>query len=183
MDKSVKFLKNAIIGNNVGAISRSSKYVVKVVLNQLEDRKYENIVEYGPGDGVLTKELLKILSPSGKLLLVETDENFIKSLEEIRDNRVVIVKASMQEVSSNLRKFIKDPDLIISSVPFSLISKSDREEVVKNSKKFLKTGGQFIIFHQYSLLMSKVLKKYFNKVESFFEPRNFLPCFVIVAKN
>ena len=68
MDKSVQFLKNAILGENIGAVARSSKYVVKKVLSFLNQTQISNIIEYGPGDGVLTRELLKILPANGKNL-------------------------------------------------------------------------------------------------------------------
>ena len=78
MVKEMEFLKNAILGKKVGAISRSSRYVIKKVLNNIKGQTFHKIVEYGPGDGVLTHELLKMLSPNGKMLVVELDKNFVK---------------------------------------------------------------------------------------------------------
>ena len=96
MTKNHSFLKNAILGKKVGAISVSSKYVIKRVLKEIEGENYKNIVEYGPGDGVLTRELLKLLPRDGKLVVIETDNNFIKHLEKIRDKRLTVIRGKMQ---------------------------------------------------------------------------------------
>jgi phospholipid N-methyltransferase len=183
MDKSVKFLKNAISGEKVGALSRSSKFVINEVLKNVESN-LDTVIEYGPGDGVLTVELLKRLSPKGKLLVVELDTNFVNELKKIKDDRLIVIKGQMEEISSQISKYGMDnADIVVSSIPFSFIKKSEREMVVKNTEEVLKKGGKFIIFHQYSLIMSKILKKYFSSVTNHFEPRNFFPCFIMVAKK
>ncbi len=184
MDKSVNFLKNAIKGEKVGAVSRSSKYVIKEVLINISGKDYETIVEFGPGDGVLTVELLKKLSPKGQLFVVELEPSFIKDLQKIKDKRLVVIEGKMEDVVGKPYKYgIKKAELVVSSIPFSFIKRSDREEVIKNTEKMLESGGQFIIFHQYSLLMQKLLKRHFHDVVNFFEPRNFFPCFIMVARK
>jgi len=184
MDKRVNFLKNAIFGKNVGAISRSSRYVIKAVLDNLKGETFHKIVEYGPGDGVLTHELLKMLSPNGKMLVVEMDKNFVETLNRINDPRLVVIEGKMEDVAKNLGEYAFDScDLIVSSIPFSLIEKKDREDVVKNTYKSIKDGGKFIIFHQYSVLMKRPLQKYFKKMKVDFEPRNLFPCFVMTAEK
>ena len=182
MVKEMEFLKNAILGKKVGAISRSSRYVIKKVLNNIKGQTFHKIVEYGPGDGVLTHELLKMLSPNGKMLVVELDKNFVEILNKINDPRLIVIEGKMEDVAKNLSLYAFDScDLIVSSIPFSLIDKKDREDVVKNSYKSLKEEGKFIIFHQYSVLMKKPLQKYFKNIKIDFEPRNLFPWFVMSA--
>ncbi len=183
MEETVKFLKSAILGKNVGAVSSSSRFVIERVVNEISNLGYKNIVEYGPGDGVLTREILKFLPKNGKLLVVETDKNFLIALKAIKDKRLAVVDGSMQDVSSNLENYIQDVDAILSSVPFSLIKKDERESFVKCSERYLNHTGKFVIFHQYSLIMSKYLEKYFGNVDETFEPRNVFPCFIMVSKK
>ncbi len=184
MEKNVNFLKNAILGKNVGAISRSSSYVIKSVLESIKGESLHKIVEYGPGDGVLTHELLKVLSPNGKMLVVEMDKNFALDLSKIGDPRLIVINGKVEDVAKNLSQYaFHSCDLVVSSIPFSLIEKDDREEVVLNTHHSLKEGGKFIIFHQYSIIMKKPLKKYFKKVRSKFEPRNLFPCFIMTAEK
>lgn len=181
MSNKNSFIKNAILGKNVGAVSSSSRFVIRRVLKEIHAGDYKNIVEYGPGDGVLTRELLKLLPRKGRLLVVETDKNFLSSLNQIRDKRLTVVEGRMQDVSKDLKKYIKDVDVVVSSVPFSMIKKGEREDVVKYTWRSLNSGGKFVVFHQYSTIMSKYLEKYFGNVDEAFEPRNIFPCFVIVS--
>lgn len=182
MKKHSEFLKNAILGKKVGAIARSSKYVIQNVIKQINNYSHSTVVEYGPGDGVLTTELLKNLSADGKILLVELDKNFVKILKNIDDSRIRVVNGSIQDISKNLPDYgFNKVDIIISSIPFSLIDKKEREEIVKNSFDALAPGGKLIVFHQYSTLMLRPIKKYFTTTKVIFEPRNILPCFIIVA--
>jgi phospholipid N-methyltransferase len=180
--KSVKFFTNAIRGKKVGAIARSSRFVVRDILEEIEGSRLDVVVEYGAGDGVVTHEILKKLSAKGKLLAVEPNINFVNLLQKIEDPRLIVISGTIQEVSENLNKLgFNNVDLILSSIPFSLIEKEDRERVVKNTVRSLKAHGKFIIFHQYSKLMQKYLKKYFKNIKTFFEPMNFFPCFIITA--
>lgn len=184
MDKDVEFLKNALKGEKVGAISRSSKYVVKKVLKNLEGMKLKKIIEYGPGDGVLTHHLLDLLDKDGKILLVELEPSFVKKLQAIRDERVEVVEGKIEDVSGGLSGYgFEHADLIVTSIPFSLIKPSDRELVVKHSYESLRRAGKLIVFHQYSTLMQKEILKYFEKVETRFEPRNLFPCFIMSAEK
>ncbi len=183
MKDRVKFLKTGLFNRRIGALVRSSQYVVRDVMDIIGDHQQPScIVEYGPGDGVMTKELLKCLAPDGVLLAVEANPNFLKILEKIKDHRLKLIESTIQEVSSNLSEFgITHPDVIVSSIPFSYLKPQEREQIIKDTKTAMKRGSKFIIFHQYSRLMLKPLEKFFDAVEVKLEPRNFLPCFILSA--
>lgn len=183
MHKDFNFLKVAAMSENkTGALARSSRFVVRAVLKLIHGRKLDQIVEYGSGDGVMTVELLKHLSIKGRLLAVEVDPKFLKMLRKINDPRLVVIESTMENVARNLEEYGFDKvDLVISSVPFSYLSKPDREEISKLTKESLAPNGMFIIFHQYSSIMARPLRKFFSHVKVDFEPRNFLPCFIISA--
>jgi phospholipid N-methyltransferase len=182
MESRLEFIKNAILGERVGAISRSSRHVVRRVMSEVGS--VSNVVEYGAGDGVVTLEMLKVLDPKGKMLAVELEDSFVEMLKKINDPRLIVVKGKMQDVVVNLNKYGFDKvDLVLSSIPFSLIERGERDMVVKNTFDSLKNDGKFIVFHQYSTLMSGYLKKYFFDIKVSFELRNIFPCFIMVAKK
>ncbi len=184
MEERLDFIKNAISGEKVGAVARSSRYVVNKVLKNIKGDRLMSVIEYGPGDGVLTKELLKILDPKGKILVVELDKNFVQDLKKINDPRLIVVEGMIQDVLLDIEKYgLGGVDLVLSSIPFSLIKKEERDFVVKNTFNLLKEGGKFIVFHQYSTLMNSYLKKYSSNIKISFEIRNIFPCFIITAKK
>lgn len=158
--------------------------MVKSVLETLGQRKFTRIVEYGSGDGVMTKELLRQLTPDGRLLAVELKGDFVKILNRIEDQRLQVVRGRVQDVASNLSEYsFCDVDLVVSSIPFSLLSRNETLQIVRHTFNSLVPGGSFVIFHQYSRLMRAHLRKYFKDIKISFEPRNILPCFILHAQK
>jgi len=183
MKDRIQFLQVGLFNRRIGALVRSSRFVVEDVLEAIgKKEKFGCIVEYGPGDGVMTRELLKCLTSDGVLLAVEANPNFLQILEKIKDHRLKLIESTIQEVSTNLSEFgLTHPQVVVASIPFSYLQPDERDEVVRRTAEALKPGGKFIIFHQYSRLMLKLLQKYFRSVEVKLELRNFLPCFIFTA--
>src|SRR5687768_11543363 len=130
MADRIKFFKTGLFNRRIGAIVRSSRFVVQDVLKIIGHHRPLCIVEYGPGDGVMTRELLKCLAPDGVLLAVEANPNFLQILERIKDHRLKLVESTIQEVSVNLSEFgLTHPDLIVSSIPFSYLKPKEREQI------------------------------------------------------
>ncbi len=183
INSQFNFLKTAISDPKVAAISRSSKYVVRSVLSYLR-RPIRTIVEFGPGDGVMTRALLRRLPADGKLIAIESNPDFIKSLSRINDPRLSIIHGRVQDIVPNMDKYLSGKvDAVLSSVPFSQFSAEDRNKITSNAYNLLSREGIFIVFHQYTPLMLRALKKRFNKVNVSFELRNIFPCFIISGEN
>jgi len=182
MNKHIRFLKNAVLDRKVGAVARSSKYVVQNVLGRLTG-PLETVIEYGPGDGVMTKELLKKLPSSSRFFVVESNAPFVKTLRQIEDGRLEVIEGKVQHLSPEDIQRFSGADLVLSSIPFSMLKPGERLKVVSEVRKILKPGGRFIIFNQYSRLMFKPLRNNFNSVSASFEPRNIPPCFIFEAKK
>ncbi|MFH0890756.1 MAG: methyltransferase domain-containing protein [Candidatus Liptonbacteria bacterium] len=175
------FLKTALVDYRVGAIAKSSRYVIGRVLKCI-DGPLDLIVEYGPGEGIMTKALLSKLSPQGKLVAIESNKEFAGIMGDMQDPRLEVIHGTATEADSMLANLPR-ADLIISSIPFSFLSPPEREKIISDAKEFLKPGGRLIVFHQYSLLTLKTIKKHFGAVSILFEPRNILPCFIIIARK
>lgn len=185
MNKHLNFLKVALSDKQIGAMTRSSKYVVKTVIKNFPHHPLNRVVEYGPGDGVVTKEILKRMPKDGELIAIETNPRFVKILKDIGDNRLKVVEGFAQTVSSRIKERHKqDVDLVISSIPFTILSPADRERVVANTHKMLRDSGKLIMF-QYSPIQLKLLNRYFGKknIRTQFELRNVPPMFIMSAQK
>ena len=91
----------------------------------------------------------------------------------------------LSEISKELKRHNHAVvDLVISSIPFSILKPAIREDIVNNTFDMLRSSGKFIIF-QYSPLMLSLLKKYFdaNNVSTQFELRNIPPMFIMSAQK
>src|SRR5436190_8932823 len=71
------FLKHP---NMVGWMLPSSPFVVDEVLKQVDWAEARNIVEYGPGIGTFTTEVLARMHPEAKLIALETNAEFFSFL-------------------------------------------------------------------------------------------------------
>lgn len=179
----MSFLKNALSYREAGAVTMSSKYVVQKVLKLLDTTTLNTIIEYGPGSGAMTKALLASLSPQSKLIVIEPNAQFVHELEQIADSRLEVIKKRVQDLPAAQIESFGQVDAVISSLPFSFLQPAERLSVVASTHKMLTPGGSFVVFHQYSRLMLRPLKNIFGSVAVLFEPRNFLPCFIMHSKK
>lgn len=181
--RRVHFLKTAVSDLEVGAITMSSKYVIKNVLKHISG-PLNTVIEYGPGEGTLTKIILQHLSPQGKLIAVESNSEFVNILGGINDRRLHIIHGKAQDAVKKLDKYgVDTADAVIASVPFWFLDKKEREGIIKDAYSILAPGGTLIIFNQYQPLMYALLKKIFGVASISFELRNIPPCFIMHAKK
>jgi phosphatidylethanolamine/phosphatidyl-N-methylethanolamine N-methyltransferase len=184
MAKKTTFLKEFFKEKKtVGAIAPSSKILVKSMLSKLDVENAKVIVEYGPGTGPFTTEVLKRMAPDAKLLVFETQESFCEILKEkIQDDRLEIINDSAEKIGEYLHKFgFEDADIIISSLPFTVIPNPAKTNILNNTVKFLNRKGIFTQY-QYSLNAHKLLKARFKNVKVKFSPFNLPPAFVYTCK-
>ncbi|MBI4094814.1 MAG: methyltransferase domain-containing protein [Candidatus Liptonbacteria bacterium] len=173
-----KFITSVLKDPHIAALSKSSKFVCERVSREIKPGcKY--IVEYGAGDGVITKYLLRALPPDGKLVAIEKNKELLSELRRIEDKRLVSLDADVVHVSKNLNALgLPKIHAIISGIPFSFLAPQARRELVERSHRALETGGLMLLY-QHSFLMASMLADVFGGVHVSFEPRNFLPYFIM----
>lgn len=64
----------------VGWLLSSSRFLVNEVLSQIDWVKASVIVEYGPGVGTFTVELLRRMRPDAQLIALEINPRFVEYL-------------------------------------------------------------------------------------------------------
>lgn len=179
------FIKTAIKDFKVGALTPSSKYVVKKIIKEIKPgHKY--IIEYGPGDGIITKEILKIIPQNGRLIAIELNRNFISELEKIKDKRLIIICGDAVKISKNIdidKLGLPRIDAIVSGIPCSILKPKERKELIKNTYAILADSGIFIIYQNIPLIFSELNKVFKKSISWHFEPRNFVPYFIMVAEK
>jgi len=167
--------------SRVGGIFPSSRWTAKAVARQLRP-EMRWVVEYGPGNGAVTRFLLKALLPSSHLIGIELNPEFIRSLQTVDDSRFQVVSGNVIEMSRRLQELVPEGvDAVVSGIPFSFLSPEVRETIVKNTRRALRPQGKFILY-QNSPLMKALLSRYFTRVTTFLEPRNIPPYFILVGE-
>src|SRR5580704_6256238 len=89
----------------LGSIWPSSRYLVDEVLRPIAWERAQVIVEYGPGVGTITAEILRRMRPDAHLIAIETNEAFVKFLKSsVSDPRLHIANESAANVGDILRR-------------------------------------------------------------------------------
>jgi len=160
----------------LGSIIPSSRFLVRELLKPVDWEQAKVIVEYGPGVGCITQEVLRRIRPDAVLIAIETNSQFVRYLrEEMPDPRLHVVEASAENVDEILQRFgHSNASYIISGIPFSTIPAAVREKILLKTCEVLKPGGSFLVF-QFSSRVFEDLKRVFRYVQRNFEPLNVLP--------
>lgn len=178
----INFLKVFKADKHVGALAPSSRFVVESVIKHVP-KGAKTIVECGPGEGVLTRALLKQLPQDGMLLAIESNKKFVAILQRMHNPRLKIAEGKAQDVASHVKNYhLGLVDFAVASIPFSFITPPERAQIVRDIHAVLRTDGVFVIFN-YSPLMYRTMKKVFGNVSIGFELRNIFPCSIMVARK
>jgi phospholipid N-methyltransferase len=174
-----EFLKQ---GKNIGSITPSSKFLVKKMIEPVDFNKAKIIVEFGPGTGVITLEILKKMSKDARLIVFEINDEFVEQLKEIPDTRMEIINDNAENIEAHLKKMeIEKADYVISSIPLAMIPKKTEYAILNSVKNILNPDGALIQF-QYSLASLKKLKEVFDDVQIDFTSMNFPPACIFTCK-
>lgn len=155
---------------NIGWMFPSSRFVVSQVLKQIDWEKARVIVEYGPGVGTFTYDILKRMHPDARLVAFEVNEDFCKHLREaIQDPRFILLHESATEVSGALKRLnLPAADYVISGIPFKTIPEHLRGQIVRETHAALKPEGRFLVY-QLSTAVRPYLESVFGQVRQDFE--------------
>ena len=160
----------------LGSIIPSSRFLIKQLLQPIDWDQARVIVEYGPGVGGITAEILRRMRPEARLVAIEMNPEFVSFLRKtLVDERLDVVEASAADVREILQKLgLPKADYIISGIPLGSMPKSVREPILRNTCEALATGGSFLVF-QFTTRVLPDLYRFFRYVKRKFEPLNILP--------
>ena len=168
----------------IGSVIPSSKFLSDEVLKNVDFKNAKYIVEYGPGTGSITLQILKRARKDARIFCFETNKKFCSYLRKnLRDKRLTIINDSAENIKIHLKKFgIPQIDYVISGFPFSALTDAKKITIIKETKNTLKNSGRFVIY-QYLSYFRKYLYNYFSKISVKFVPFNIPPCFVYVCEK
>src|SRR5437016_9042575 len=102
----------------LGSIVPSSRFLIKQLLQPIDWEKARVIVEYGPGVGGITAEILRRMRPDARLVAIEMNGDFVNFLRKsLVDQRFDVVEASAADVNEILNKLgLPKADYILSGI-------------------------------------------------------------------
>lgn len=167
----------------LGSLIPSSRFLINRLLRRVDWNKARVIVEYGPGVGTITTEILRRMRPDATLVVFETNADFVSFLRQsLFDPRLHIIHGSATEVASVLARLgLEHADYIISGIPYSTMPSEVRDAILRTSRAVLHPQGMFLVY-QFSRKVLPYLQQSFSQVHRDREPFNVLPAQLFYCK-
>ncbi len=170
---------------SVGAVAPSSRFLARKMVESIDFERAKVIIEYGPGTGVFTAEIVKRMKPGTRLLVIETNQTFYQKLYQKYKSTsgVNIINASAEHVDLLKKEYSLDaPDYVVSGLPFAALPVRISASILQSTSKLLGDKGEFIAF-QYTLLKKGFFESYFDDVKISREFRNIPPAYIIRCRH
>jgi phospholipid N-methyltransferase len=174
------FMRNALKSPMMlGSVVPSSSFLVNDMMNRVDWERARVLVEYGPGVGTFTREILKRMRPDAVLVAIELNTDFVTYLaNHISDPRFRVVHGSAARVRGILaEQNLPLADCIISGLPYRNMSDSLRREILEESRLALNAEGSMLLF-QYTRTLLPYLESSFSSVKLNFQLLNILPALI-----
>lgn len=168
----------------VASIVPSSKALVERVASKMDFSVPRVIAEYGPGEGVHSREIARRMAPGSTLLLFELDPAFSRDLERqfADDPRVHVINADAGTLPDELRRHgLQGCDYILSGIPFSILEINKKRALLQRTHDALTDRGSFIIYQVTNELREHATM--FASAKSEYCLQNIPPMFITVFRK
>ena len=137
----------------VASIIPSSRTLIRRVADKMDLTKPRVIVEYGPGEGCHTREIVRRMHPDSQMILFELDP----------------------ELAEHGHAHC---DYIVSGIPFSILDPAKKRALLRSTFDVLAphAGAAFIIYQVTNELVAHC--RHFSRIESQYCLQNLPPMFV-----
>lgn len=194
MNRLVAFIKENLMflreyisrPRSIGAVVPSSPTLAKNIVSFIDFNK-DNLVilEYGPGTGPFTSEIVKYLKPGDLFIVIEQNKKFVTTLNQKFKNTssIKIYHEDVKNVNDILKnEMISGVDYIVSGIPFSSLSRASADKILTITSHLMSPSSLFIAF-QYTTFKLRDFKKNFVIVKKKFVFKNIPSAHVIAMKS
>ncbi|MCZ6875671.1 MAG: hypothetical protein O7G88_19445 [bacterium] len=147
MNWAPKFLSEFITNPNaVGAVASSSNSLRHRMLEWIDWKNANVIIEYGPGTGVFTDHILSCMRPGAKFFVIEINPVFAQMLRQ-RFPSLRVYQDSVARVQDICKEEgVDQVDAVISGLPWALITGKSQNIYLDATLEVLSPQGQFVTF-------------------------------------
>ncbi len=185
LEQAGLFLKNFIRHPlMLGSAIPSSRYLIARVLDRVDWKLVNTVVEYGPGVGTFTLPILERMKRDAKLLAIELNGEFVEMVRsQVCDTRLHVAHGSCAEVGRWIRAYhLGTADLVLSGIPYTVLPGDVRQKILIATRDALAKDGTFVVY-QYMRAVLPDLQRVFASVEEDFEPLNILPARIFICRK
>lgn len=171
--KTRMFLKQMLTNpGKTGAIIPSSKKLADKMLDLASPSPEAVIVEYGPGTGSFTREIIAGLQPEQKFFCVEINRNFATIIKRDHPGVGVHVGCASEIAAYCAAEGVDHVDCVISGLPWANFPQDLQHKILESMIKSMPKGGTFVTFAYLQGLIlpsgrkfKRNMKRYFSNVQ------------------
>lgn len=153
----------------MGAVAASSPALAKRIADQLDFSRIHSVVEFGPGTGVITREVISRLQPGTKFFAIERSPDLARICRQ-RLPQLHLYEDSAENVESLCqREGIDQLDAVVSGLPWASFPDSLQDNILHAMSRALKPGGQFVMFGYQMGLLTGAGRRFHSKLPRFFD--------------
>ncbi len=160
-----QFLKNP---KHIGAIASSSKGLSRTIVSDIGIESASVILEYGPGTGVFTRQILKVKRPEAVFAAIEQNPMLATQFRlEFPD--VPLYEDSAENAPGIVRHLGADKaDCVVSGLPWAAFDDGLQDRLLQATLEVLREGGTFVTFAYLQGLLLRSGKRFQQKLKANF---------------
>jgi phospholipid N-methyltransferase len=168
----------------LGSLIPSSRFLVNHVLAEVDWARARVFLEYGPGVGTFTTEILRRMRPDAVLIALETNSDFVRFLQgRLRDTRLHVIHGSAADADAALARLeLSHADYVISGIPYTTMTPELRDVILRKTHSVLDPHGAFLVY-QFTRAVLPYLQQVFGSVYQDFEPLNVMPARLFYCRH
>ena len=152
----------------VGALLPSSPQLAKRMVNSIDWNDVEVTLEYGPGTGAFTGQIIQQISPDSRFLAIELSPQFAQLLAT-QFPQATICNGNVADVESICAQHdIGQVDAIVSGLPWAVFHDQDQERYLDAMMTVLRKRGQFVTFGYLQGLLLPAARRFRRRLEKYF---------------
>ncbi len=168
----------------LGSLIPSSRFLVNKVLGEVDWGRGRIFLEYGPGVGTFTTEILRRMRSDAVLIVLETNADFVRFLRgKVRDDRLHVIHGSAADADAALSRLeLSHADYVISGIPYTTMPPEVRDIILRKTHAVLHPNGAFLVY-QFTRSVLPYLQQVFGLVHQDFEPLNVMPARLFYCRH
>jgi phosphatidylethanolamine/phosphatidyl-N-methylethanolamine N-methyltransferase len=151
----------------VGAVTPTSASVSRAMADFADAPRRRAVAELGAGTGPITRALLDVMPPDGRLWAFEISSEFVEQLRTtINDPRLTVVPLSAVEAPRIAREAGLDGfDAVVSAIPFSLLGRDITRELLGQAIASMVPGAPFVAIQYHPTYLPPLMREQFGSFD------------------
>jgi len=181
------FLKTFVVHPGaIGAAWPSSASLADAMVAGIDWPGVDAVLEYGPGTGAFTAQILAAMRPEARLLAIEQNGELAEVMRS-KFPQVTVVEDSVEQVRAICDQHgITEVQAIVSALPWAAFPDPQQTRLLEAMMTVLSPAGEFATFAYVQGLLVPAGRRFRRKLPEFFSSveksptvfRNFPPAFV-----